>query len=112
MGPVWAGPAGGGPAGAGPVGGGAIDAGPAGAGPAWWAGAPGVAAMGPVWMPGMGPVWAPTRRRGTVRLRAGTPPRASGSLIRDWQPRPRLRTGVWPECASTMPRALDRPRPR
>ena len=48
---------------------------------------------------------------GTVRSRAGTPPRASGSLIRNWQPGPALRTPIWPECASTMPRAMDRPSP-
>src|SRR5271165_119487 len=50
-------------------------------------------------------------RRGTVRLMAGTPGRASGSLMRNWQPGPALRTAIWPECASTMPRAIESPSP-
>src|SRR2546430_13451129 len=29
------------------------------------------------------------------------------SRIRNWQPRPALRTAIWPECASTMPRAME-----
>src|SRR6516165_7954748 len=87
-GPAWGGPAAwAGPAWAGPT---------AGIGPVWGGG------MGPVGAAGRGPVWTPARRRGTVRVRAGTPPRASGSLIRNWQPGPALRTAIWPECASTM----------
>ena len=31
--------------------------------------------------------------------------------MRNWQPGPALRTAIWPECASTMPRAIERPSP-
>ena len=36
----------------------------------------------------------PACRRGTVRFMAGTPGRASGSLMRNWQPGPALRTAI------------------
>src|SRR5215469_17381864 len=48
---------------------------------------------------------------GAGRDTAGAAGRASGSLIRNWQPGPVFRTLIWPECASTIPRAIDRPRP-
>ncbi len=42
---------------------------------------------------------------------ADTSGRANGSVMRNWQPGPALRTPICPEWASTMPRAIGRPSP-